>query len=133
MNACVIQMLPLAHLVRLLIALHVSVNVTHSRSVVRAMSSIAIHVAVFVRMCKNAQLAMFLIQKHANVCVKAVYLRTSGIPDIVNAGKIITRCIAFSRAAASALNTFGVKRKELLTRRPADVCVRHLLVSAQKF
>ena len=108
-------------------------NATHSRSVVKAVSLIAIHVAVFVRMCKNAQLAMFLIQKHANVSVKAAYLRTSGMIDIVNAGKIITRCLAFSRADASALNTFGVQRKELLTQRPADVCVRHLLVSAQKF
>ena len=107
-------------------------NATHSRSVVKAVSLIAIHVAVFVRMCKNAQLAMYLIQSHVNVCVKAVYLRTSGIPDIVNAGEIITRCLAFSRADASVLNTLVVQRIKLLTQTPADVCVHHLLVSAQR-
>ena len=76
-------------------------NATHSRSVVKAVSLIAIHVAVFVRMCKNAQLAMFLIQKDVNVCVKAVHLRTSGTIDLVNVEKIITRCLTSSHAVAS--------------------------------
>ena len=130
-NAYVIQMV-YAHLVRLSMALHASVYVIHSNHVVRDMSLIRILVAAFVRTSKNVQMVMFTMMSHVSVCVKAAHLRTSGMNDIMNAGKITIRCLASSRVAASVQSTYSVQGRELLTQILADVCAPHLLVPAQR-
>ena len=67
------------------------------------------------------------------MCVKAAYLRTCGMIDILNVGEIITtRCLTFSHVVANVQGSCSARETELLTQTLADVCVLNCLVPAQK-
>ena len=61
-----------------------------------------IRVAVFVRMCKDAQQAMCLIQRHANVCAMEGFPRRPFMTDFVNANK--SRELGLSKASRRKLH-----------------------------
>ena len=130
-NAFVMQ-IPPARVVRRSITLHASVNVILSKYVARDESLMRTHVAVFVRMCKNAQLVTFLTRSRVSACAKEGYLRMSGIIDIVIAGEITTRSLTSLRVAANVLGYCSAKEIELLIQKLADVCVRNWPVSVQR-
>lgn len=123
-----VMQIPPAQVARRSITLHASVNVILSKYVVRAESLMRTRVAVFVRMCKNAQLITFMIWSRVSVSAKEVYPRMSGMIDWTIVGKITTRCLASFRVAASVLSTCNVMERKLLTQTPADVCAHHLPV-----
>ena len=123
-----VMQIPPAQVARRSITLHASVNAILSKYVVRAESLMRTRVAVFVRMCKNAQLVTFMIWSRVSVSAKEVYPRMSGMIDWTIVGKITTRCLASSRVTASVLSTCNVMERKLLTQTPADVCAHHLPV-----
>ena len=130
-NVFVMQ-IPPARVVRRSITLHASVNVILSKYAVRDESLMRTRVAVFVRMCKNAQLVTFMIVSRVSACAKEGYLRTSGIIDVVIAGEITTRSLTSLRVAANVLGYCSAKEIELLIQKLADVCVRNWPVSVQR-
>ena len=100
-----VMQIPPARVARHSMKLHASVNAILSKNVVRDESLMRTRVAVFVRMCKNVQTVTFMIWSRVSACVKEVYLRMSGMIDIVNVTEITTRCLTSSRVAVSVLNT----------------------------
>ena len=92
---------------------------------------IALHVAAFVQVHKDAQLVTCLTKIYASVYVKAAHLRISGMIGLRNVRET-TRYLAFSRVAVNAQSTCSAVGQRLLTQTLANVCAQHLLVSVQR-
>ena len=65
-------------------------------------------VPVFVRMCKNVQQAMCLIQRHANVCAMEGFPRRPFMTDFANANKTTIKFLTSSHVAVSVHLTYNV-------------------------
>ena len=91
-----------------------------------------LRVAVYVRMYKNAQMAMCLTQNRVSVCAKEAFLKMSGMNELVSAAETTTKFLAYSHVDASVLSTYNVEGIGLLIQRLAGVCAHHLLAPARR-
>ena len=91
-----------------------------------------LRVAVYVRMYKNAQMAMCLTQNRVSVYVKEGFLKTSGMNEFVSAAETTTKFLAYSHVAVSVQSTYNVEGIWLLIQRLAGVCAHHLLAPARR-